>query len=95
MAYPVSRVTTPGLALLAFTAFGAQLAVAATLTNSDPATVVLTVAEPGGRSDVSLDPGTSQDICPTGCFITLPNGDHLGLNGSEKVDIRGGSATVN
>lgn len=82
------------LALLAlFTSLHA--AGAATLTNSGDSVVVVQVADTSGRYDVSLDPGASEDVCPSGCFVTLPNGDRIGLGGQEKVDIHDGSASVN
>ncbi len=67
---------------------------AATLNNVGNTPVVLQVAETNGRVDVSLEPGQSQEICPEGCFITLPNGDHVGLTGNETVDIQDSGATV-
>lgn len=68
---------------------------AATLTNSGQTAVVVQVADSNGRYDVSLDPGASEDVCPSGCFLTLPNGDRIGLGGQENVDIHDGSASVN
>lgn len=67
---------------------------AATLNNVGNTPVVLQVAETSGRIDVSLEPGQSQEVCPEGCFITLPNGDHVGLTGGETVDIEDSVATV-
>lgn len=72
----------------------AGTASAATLNNVGNTPVVLQVAETSGRVDVSLEPGQSQEICPEGCFITLPNGDHVGLTGAETVDIEDSTATV-
>jgi hypothetical protein len=81
------------LALLVALA-GIGSAQAATLMNSGSDAVVVQVADADGRFDVSLDPGASEEVCPSGCFVTLPNGDRIGLGGSETVDIRDGSATV-
>lgn len=78
--------------LVAMTAAGA--ASAATLTNGGSSTVVVQVADTSGRFDVSLEPGASEDVCPSGCFVTLPNGDRIGLGGQEKVNIKDGAASV-
>lgn len=78
--------------LVAISAAGAVAA--ATLTNSGSSTVTVQVADSGGRFDVSLEPGASEDVCPSGCFVTLPNGDRIGLGGQEKLDIKDGSASV-
>jgi predicted porin len=67
---------------------------AATVTNQDAATIVVVVVEGEDRMDVAVEPGQTADICPSGCFITTPNGDRLGLSGSENVLISNGSATV-
>lgn len=72
----------------------AGMASAATVTNKDSAPIVLSVVENGNRMEVALDAGASQSLCPTGCFLTLPNGDRIGLQGNEKVDIINGSGTI-
>ncbi|SSC73185.1 unnamed protein product [Ciceribacter sp. T2.26MG-112.2] len=69
-------------------------ALAASVTNSGTASIVLQVVEDGNRSEVAIDAGASETICPSGCFVTLPNGDRLGLEGGESVEIKDGSATV-
>jgi hypothetical protein len=69
-------------------------AVAATVTNKDADTQVLVVVEGGNRAEIALEPGSTETICPTGCFVTLPNGDRIALNGGEEVEIQGGSASV-
>ncbi len=86
-------VRIPLALLAAFTTF--DHAVAATLTNSGSSAVVVQVADSSGRYDVSLEPGASEDVCPSGCFVTLPNGDRIGLGGQETVDIHDGAASVN
>lgn len=81
------------LALLAaFTGF--DIAAAATLTNSGADAIVVQITDENGRYDLSLDAGASEDVCPAGCFLTLPNGDRIGLGGQEKVNISGGAASV-
>lgn len=72
----------------------AGIAGAATVTNTDGDAVVLVIVEDGSRMDVALDPGASETVCPAGCFMTLPNGDRIGLVGGESVEIRGGAAVV-
>lgn len=69
-------------------------AFAATLTNSDSTPLQLTITEPRGRTDVAIEPGATEDICPAGCFVTLPNGDRLGLSGSETIEVKGGAAQI-
>lgn len=69
-------------------------AVAATVTNKDADTQVLVVVEDGSRVEVALEPGATETICASGCFVTLPNGDRIALNGGEDVEIQGGEASV-
>lgn len=64
------------------------------ITNSDTNTVVLIIVEGGKRVEVSIDAGNSEHLCPTGCFMTFPNGDRIGLEGSENVKIVNGSGVV-
>ena len=72
----------------------AQPALAATLTNSDSTPVELQITEPRGRTDIAVEPGTTEDICPAGCFVTMPNGDRVGLSGGETIEIKGGTARI-
>ena len=69
-------------------------AVAASVTNKDADTQVLVIVEDGSRVEVALEPGSTETICPSGCFLTLPNGDRIALNGGEDVEIEGGAASV-
>ena len=69
-------------------------AVAASVTNKDADTQVLVIVEDGSRVEVALEPGSTETICPSGCFVTLPNGDRIALNGGEDVEIEGGAASV-
>jgi hypothetical protein len=71
-----------------------ETALAATVTNTGAAAVVLVVVEGGNRADVAIEAGQSQTICPSGCFLTLPNGDRIGLEGGETIEIKDGSATI-
>jgi hypothetical protein len=74
---------------------GTLPALAADITNGDKKPVVIDVVENGTRSKLPLPPGASESICPSGCFITAPNGDRVGLSGGETVKISGGAVIVN
>jgi len=69
-------------------------AMAASVTNKDADTQVLVIVEGGSRMEIAVEPGATQTICPAGCFVTLPNGDRIALNGGEEVEIEGGAASV-
>ena len=69
-------------------------AAAATVTNRDADAQVLVIVEGGSRVELALEPGATETICPSGCFLTLPNGDRIALNGAEDVEIKGGGASV-
>ena len=71
-----------------------NVAMAASVTNMDSGDIVLTIAENGNKVQITVASGSTEDICPSGCFITTPNGDRLALTGSETVEISGGSANV-
>ncbi|EHS53043.1 hypothetical protein PDO_1209 [Rhizobium sp. PDO1-076] len=88
------RILAVGGVLFSLTPALAGVAVAASISNSGASSIVLIVVENGNRAEVSLDAGGSDSICPTGCFVTLPNGDRLGLAGGETVDIKDGIATI-
>ena len=78
------------LALLAAGAF-AQVASAVNL-DQEPHTLVVT--EGGSKSELAIGAGETVDFCPSGCFVTLPNGDLEALTGSETVEISGGVARI-
>ncbi|WP_245423557.1 hypothetical protein [Rhizobium subbaraonis] len=69
-------------------------AFAASITNKDADAVVLTIVEDGSRSEVAVGAGQTESVCPSGCFVTLPNGDRVALNGDETVEISGGAAVI-
>lgn len=69
-------------------------ALAASITNKDSDSVVVTIVENGNRTELPLGAGETESVCPSGCFVTLPNGDRVALNGDETVEISGGSASV-
>ena len=60
---------------------------AATVTNRDDEAHTLTVSEGGEQVELSIGPGESIEICPNGCFVTMPNGDREVLTGSERLEI--------
>ena len=78
------------LCLLA-TGASAQAASAVNL-DSEPRTLIVT--EGGNKSELALAGGESVDFCPSGCFVTMPNGDIEALTGSETVEISGGVGRV-
>ncbi len=69
-------------------------ALAATVVNKDSKTQVLVIVEGGSRVEVAVEPGASESICSSGCFVTLPNGDRIALSGGETVELEGGAASV-
>jgi hypothetical protein len=88
------RAMTTG-ALIVIVSLGATgLASAASVHNAGPSSIVLVVVEDGNKMEVPVDAGASETICPAGCFLTLPNGDRIGLAGGETVEIVDGIATV-
>lgn len=82
------------LAMLLFSGAMIAPALAASITNKDGDAIVLMIVEKGSRSELALGAGETQSVCPSGCFVTLPNGDRVGLNGDEAVEISGGSAVI-
>ena len=66
----------------------------ATVTNKDGEPAVLVVVEGESRMEVAISAGGTESICPSGCFITTPSGDRLGLQGDETIEIVHGSAVV-
>ncbi|TDH35764.1 hypothetical protein E2A64_10565 [Pseudohoeflea suaedae] len=79
------------LSVLAVTVSGAF---AASVTNKDSDVQVLVVTEGGVKREVAVDAGAKVEICPSGCFITMPSGDRETLSGPETLDIVGGSAVI-
>lgn len=66
----------------------------ATVTNKDGEAAVLVVVEGESRMEVAIGAGGTESICPSGCFITTPSGDRIGLQGDETIEIVNGSAVV-
>ncbi len=79
-----------GMALLA--AGGAAFAASAVNKDAEPRTLIVT--EGGAKSELALAGGETVEFCPSGCFVTLPNGDLEALTGSETIEISGGVAKV-
>jgi hypothetical protein len=69
-------------------------ALAASATNLDPEPRTLLVTEGGSQSELTLASGETVEFCPTGCFVTMPNGDREALTGSENVEISGGQGKI-
>ncbi|MEO0544106.1 MAG: hypothetical protein AAFY99_09850 [Pseudomonadota bacterium] len=67
---------------------------AASITNGEAEALTLVVTENGERSEVVLDVGQTQSVCPSGCFVTLPSGDRVVLSGGESVSVSNGRAII-
>jgi hypothetical protein len=74
--------------------FAAANVWAATVTNTDPAAVVVVITEGGNKVEIVVDSGASETLCASGCFMTAPDGDRIGLDGGETIDIVKGSAVI-
>ena len=74
--------------------FIADAASAATVTNKDAETAVLVIVDGESRMEVAVDAGGTEMICPSGCFVTAPSGDRIGLQGDETIEIVNGSVVV-
>ena len=71
---------------------GAANAASAINKDSEPRT--LTVTEEGAKRELSIAPGETVQFCPSGCFVTMPNGDREALTGSETIEISGGAGKI-
>ncbi|HRP77988.1 MAG TPA: hypothetical protein PL183_02680 [Aquamicrobium sp.] len=69
-------------------------AFAATVINLDDTAHTLVVTEGGSQLDVPVGAGETVEICPSGCFVTLPNGDRAALTGTERLEIKDGRGRV-
>lgn len=72
----------------------AMPAIAATVTNRDETVQTLTITEGTEQVKLSIGPGESVEICPGGCFVTMPNGDREVLTGSERLEIEAGRGRI-
>ena len=68
------------------------MAASAVNRDSEPRTLIVT--EGGSKSERALAGGETVEFCPSGCFVTLPNGDLEALTGSETIEISGGVARI-
>ena len=82
------------IAVFLLSAAFASAALAADVTNKDPQAALLVIVEGDSRIEVAIDAGATESLCPSGCFITTPSGDRIGLAGNETVEIVNGSAVV-
>lgn len=71
-----------------------EAAQAATVTNRDNETAILVIVEGESRMELAISAGATEVICPSGCFVTAPNGDRVGLQGAETIEIVNGSVVV-
>ncbi|CAG1000898.1 MAG: hypothetical protein F9K19_11770 [Rhizobiaceae bacterium] len=71
---------------------GHGMAASATNLDSEPRTLIVT--EGGDKSEIAIGAGETVQFCPSGCFVTMPNGDREALNGSETVEISGGVGKI-
>ncbi|MEO1748851.1 MAG: hypothetical protein AAFR27_09595 [Pseudomonadota bacterium] len=83
-----------GILVLVFLPITLSVASSATVTNGESEALTLVVTENGERSEVVLAVGQTQSICPSGCFVTLPNGDRVVLSGGETVSISNSRAII-
>lgn len=84
------KVFVASLGLLAAGA-SAQAASAVNL-DSEPRTLIVT--EGGSKSELAIGSNETVDFCPSGCFVTMPNGDIEALTGGETIEISGGVARI-
>jgi hypothetical protein len=80
-------VTTAALAV-------AGAANAASIVNLDTEVRVLVVTEGTRQEELAIGPSQTVQFCPSGCFVTLPNGDRTALSGNEVIEIQGGQARI-
>lgn len=86
----MNRLGTATLALMAATG-GASAASAVNL-DKEPRTIVVT--EGGTRSEITIGAGESIQFCPSGCFVTMPNGDRAALTEADVLEISDGVGRV-
>jgi hypothetical protein len=79
--------------MLMFAAVGGQ-AHSASAVNLDNEPHTLIVTEGDTRTELAVAAGETIQFCPTGCFVTMPNGDREALSGSEVIEISGGLAKI-
>ena len=83
-----------GILVLIFLPINLSVASSATVTNGESEALTLVVTENGERTEDNMTVGQTQSICPSGCFVTLPNGDRVVLSGGESVSISNSHAII-
>jgi hypothetical protein len=86
----MNRLGFAALALLAAT----SAAPAASVVNKDKEPRPIVVTEGGTRTEITVGGGEAVEFCPSGCFVTMPNGDRASLLGAETVEISNGLGRV-
>jgi hypothetical protein len=81
------------LSLAALLAAGGT-AFAASVVNRDSEPYTLIVTEGSNQAELSVPAGATLEFCPTGCFVTMPDGDRQVLIGSETIEISGGKGVI-
>lgn len=81
------------VAIAALAALSGQ-GMAASAVNNDAEPRTLIVTEGGSKTELALAAGETVEFCPSGCFVTMPNGDREALTGSETIEISGGVAKI-
>lgn len=69
-------------------------ALAASIVNRDSEPRTIIVTEGGSQSELALGAGETVQFCPSGCFVTMPNGDREALTGNETIEISGGRGRI-
>ncbi|QDZ03485.1 hypothetical protein FQ775_22755 [Nitratireductor mangrovi] len=69
-------------------------AFAASIVNRDSEPRTIIVTEGGSQSELALGAGETVQFCPSGCFVTMPNGDREALTGNETIEISGGRGRI-
>lgn len=85
--------TRTTLTMLALLAAGAP-AFAASAVNNDAEVHTIIVTEGGDRSELTVAAGETVEFCPTGCFVTMPDGERHALTGTEVIEITDGKGRL-
>jgi hypothetical protein len=69
-------------------------AYSASVINLDAEARTIIVTEGGSQSELAVAAGQTVEFCPSGCFVTMPNGDREALTGTETVEISEGKGRI-
>lgn len=69
-------------------------ALAAHIINNESVEQTIVVTEGASKRELVITAGEQAEFCPSGCFVTLPNGDREALTGSETITLKEGRATL-